>query len=151
MAENVSQVSPQVSPQRPGTVDVLIQTHNEELNLPFTLASVAGWANRVFVVDSGSTDRTSEVAREFGATLVEHAWEGYSAQKNWALDNLPWESQWILILDADEAVSPGLREEILNVVSRPLEQVKHVGFYINRVLIFMGREIRHCGYFPSWN
>src|SRR5207248_2018794 len=137
--------------QGPGTVDVLIQTHNEEMNLPFTLASVAGWVRRIFVVDSGSTDRTAEVARSYGATVVEHGWEGYSAQKNWALDNLPWESEWILIVDADEAVSPALREEILSVVSRPVERVKHVGFYINRVLIFMGREIRHSGYFPSWN
>lgn len=136
---------------RPGTVDVLIQTHNEEMNLPYTLESVKGWVNRVFVVDSGSTDRTAEIAERFGATVVHHGWEGYSAQKNWALDNLPWESSWILILDADEAVSPKLREEILNVVTRPVEQVRHVGFYINRVLIFMGREIRHCGYFPSWN
>lgn len=138
-------------PRRPGTVDVLIQTHNEELNLPYTLASVAGWVNRVFVVDSGSTDRTKEIVEQHGATFVHHAWEGYAGQKNWALDNLPWESPWILIIDADEAVSPGLREEILNVVARPVEQVRHVGFYINRVLIFMGREIRHCGYFPSWN
>jgi glycosyltransferase involved in cell wall biosynthesis len=144
-------MSESASQQRPGTVDVLIQTHNEELNLPVTLASISGWVNRIFVVDSGSTDRTAEVARAAGATFVEHAWEGYSRQKNWALDNLPWESQWILILDADESVSPGLREEILNVVSRPVEQVRHVGFYINRVLIFMGKEIRHCGYFPSWN
>src|SRR5262249_36566450 len=113
------------SQQRPGTVDVLIQTHNEELNLPYTLASIAGWVNRVFVVDSGSTDKTRQIAEKFGATFVEHAWEGYAGQKNWALDNLPWESQWILILDADEAVSAGLREEILNVVSRPVEQVRH--------------------------
>ena len=55
---------------------------------------------------------------------------------------------WILILDADESVSPELREEILNVVMRPVSQVRHVGFYINRVLIFMGRKIWHCGYFP---
>src|SRR5687767_5575064 len=116
------------SPNRPGTVDVLIQTHNEELNLPYTLASIGGWVNRVFVVDSGSTDRTIEIAESYGATVVHHKWEGYSGQKNWALQNLPWESDWILILDADEAVSPGLREEILNVVTRPVEQVKHVGF-----------------------
>ncbi len=136
---------------RPGTVDVLIQTHNEELNLAYTLDSIAGWVNKVFVVDSGSTDRTQEIARKYGATVVEHPWEGYAGQKNWALDNLPWESEWVLILDADEAVEPKLREEIRNVVMRPVETVKHAGFYINRVLIFMGRKIWHCGYFPSWN
>lgn len=132
-------------------VDVLIQTFNEEINLPHTLASVQGWVNRVFVVDSGSTDRTTEIAREYGAEVVHHAWEGYAAQKNWALDNLPFVSPWILILDADEAVSPQLRDEIARLTSRPVEEVPEAGFYINRVFVFMGRKIRHCGYFPSWN
>ncbi len=132
-------------------VDVLIQTFNEEENLPHTLASLKGWVRRVFIVDSGSTDRTIEIAREFGATVVQHAWEGYAAQKNWALDNLPFESNWILILDADESVSTALRAEIESLVAKPLEQVPQAGFHLNRVFIFMGRQIRHCGYFPSWN
>ena len=139
------------APTRRAPVDVLIQTYNEDLNLPHTLASVAGWANRVFVVDSGSTDRTVEVAEQAGATVVPHAWEGYAAQKNWALDNLPFESPWVLILDADESVLPALRDEIIGVVSRDPERVEESGFHINRVLIFGGSEIRHCGYFPSWN
>src|SRR5947208_1753582 len=132
-------------------VDVLIQTFNEEENLPHTLASLRGWVNRVFIVDSGSTDRTVALAEEFGATVVHHPWEGYAAQKNWALDNLPFQSNWILILDADEAVSTELRTEIEELVSRPLDSVPQAGFYLNRVFIFMGRQIRHCGYFPSWN
>ncbi len=132
-------------------VDVLIQTFNEERNLPHTLASVAGWVNRIFVVDSGSTDRTVEIAREYGAEVVHHDWEGYARQKNWALANLPFEADWTLILDADEAVSPELKEEILALVRRPTDQVRESGFLINRVFIFMGRRIRHSGYFPSWN
>jgi putative colanic acid biosynthesis acetyltransferase WcaF len=132
-------------------LDVLIQTHNEELNLPHTLQSVQGWANRVFVVDSGSTDGTAEIAAQFGAAFVHKDWEGYAKQKNWALDNLPFESPWILILDADESVSPELREEIKEIISRPVQNVYHAGFYLNRVTIFMGREIHHCAYFPAWN
>ncbi|MBC8105110.1 MAG: glycosyltransferase family 2 protein, partial [Anaerolineae bacterium] len=132
-------------------VDVLIQTFNEEENLPHTLASLTGWVNRVFIVDSGSTDRTKQIATEFGATVVHHDWEGYAAQKNWALDNLPFESPWVLILDADESVSTDLRAEITSLVSRTPDSVPEAGYYINRVFIFMGREIRHCGYFPSWN
>jgi glycosyltransferase involved in cell wall biosynthesis len=132
-------------------VDVLIQTFNEEVNLPHTLASIKDWAKRIFIVDSGSSDRTIEIAQSFGATVVSHAWEGYARQKNWALDNLPFESPWILILDADEAVSPELRDEIQGVVSRAPADIPQSGFYINRVFIFMGRQIRHCGYFPSWN
>jgi glycosyltransferase involved in cell wall biosynthesis len=132
-------------------VDVLIQTHNEELNVGHALASLHGWANRVFIVDSGSTDGTLEIATKAGATVVHHDWEGYAGQKNWALANLPWESDWILILDADESVTPELRKELEKIVSKPAELVGHSGFYINRIFLFMGRRIRHCGYFPSWN
>src|SRR6476646_9277572 len=132
-------------------VDVLIQTFNEEENLPHTLASLKGWVRHIFVVDSGSTDHTVEIATQYGATVVQHAWEGYAAQKNWALDNLPFESGWILILDADESVSDSLRAEIEGLVAKPIDSVREAGFYLNRVFIFMGRQIRHCGYFPSWN
>jgi len=132
-------------------LDVLIQTHNEELNLPHTLQSIEGWVNRIFVVDSGSSDGTCEIAARFGAVVVPKAWEGYAKQKNWALDHLPFESPWILILDADESVSPQLKEEIISLASRPVQNVSQAGFYINRVTIFMGREIRHCAYFPAWN
>ncbi|MGA3066849.1 MAG: glycosyltransferase [Tepidisphaeraceae bacterium] len=132
-------------------VDVLIQTHNEELNLPHTLASVKGWVNRIFVVDSGSTDRTREIALSFGASFVSKEWQGYARQKNWALDNLPFESPWVLILDADESVTAGLKDEVLNITSRPAQNVPCTGYYINRVTIFMGREIWHSAFFPSWN
>lgn len=132
-------------------VDVLIQTHNEQLNLPNTLASLKGWVNRVFVVDSGSTDDTRKIAEEHGATFIHHDWEGYAAQKNWALDNCAFESDWILILDADEACSPELVEEIRAIVSKPAAEVTESAFYINRIFVFMGTRIRHCGYFPSWN
>jgi putative colanic acid biosynthesis acetyltransferase WcaF len=131
--------------------DVLIQTYNEELNLPTTLKSLKGLANRVFVVDSGSTDATTRLAEQYGATVVFHRWEGYARQKNWALDNLPIESPWVLILDADEAVSPELAEELRELTSRDPDTVEEAGFHVNRVFIFFGREIRHCGYFPSWN
>ena len=132
-------------------VDVMILTYNEEANLPHALRSVVPWANRVFVVDSGSTDRTRDIAREMGAEVVEHAWEGYARQKNWAIDHLPFGSPWVFILDADEAITPELRDEISRLCSRPPEQVPQSGFYVNRYLVFMGKRIRHCGYFPSWN
>jgi glycosyltransferase involved in cell wall biosynthesis len=132
-------------------IDVLIQTFNEELNLAHTLESVKGWANRIFVVDSGSTDRTVKIAEQYGASVVSHAWEGYAQQKNWALSNLPFESPWILILDADESVSPELRDEMLAIAARKPEDVPEAGYYLNRVFVFLGKKIFHCGYFPSWN
>jgi acetyltransferase-like isoleucine patch superfamily enzyme/glycosyltransferase involved in cell wall biosynthesis len=132
-------------------VDVLVLAYNERVNLPHALASVSEWATNVFVVDSGSSDGTQQIARDMGATVIEHPWEGYARQKNWALDNLPFESPWIFILDADEAITPALRDEVHALCSKPPDQVEQAGFYVNRYLVFMGRRIRHAGYFPSWN
>ncbi len=128
-------------------VSVLIPTLDEELNLPGCLASVA-FADQVFVVDSFSTDRTVEIACAHGATVVQHAFESYSRQKNWALETLPFRHDWVLIVDADERVLPELQREIDSVVrgSRPED-----GFYLNRRFIFLGHWVRHAGWYPSWN
>ena len=133
----------------PSNVSFLIPTLNEEVNLPFSLESCA-FADRVFVLDSGSIDGTADVARKFGAELVSHPWEGYARQKNWGLDNLPFESDWVFILDADEAVGPELREELLALASADPD-TRRAGYFVNRYFVWEGREIRHCGYYPSWN
>lgn len=132
-------------------IDVLIITFNESLNLPHCLGALTGWTKRIFVVDSGSTDGTQEIARSLGAEVVHHTWEGYARQKNWALRNLPFESEWILIVDADEVITEEVRNRLLEIASKPAESVRENGFFINRVTYFMGRAIHHCGYFPSWN
>ncbi|QDU72722.1 WcaF family extracellular polysaccharide biosynthesis acetyltransferase [Mucisphaera calidilacus] len=132
-------------------IDVMIITYNESLNLPHCIGSVRSWASRVFVVDSGSTDGTQEIATEMGAELVHHDWEGYARQKNWGLRSLPFVSDWILILDADEVITEKLRDRILEVARQPTGRVAENGYFINRVTYFMDKPIRHCGYFPSWN
>jgi acetyltransferase-like isoleucine patch superfamily enzyme/glycosyltransferase involved in cell wall biosynthesis len=132
-------------------IEVVIPTFNEELNLAHALNSVVGWADSVWVVDSESTDRTRQIAEELGANVVIQPWLGYAKQKNWALENLPIESDWVFILDADESISPELREELLSLASKPAEEVREAGFYVNRLTYFMGKAIRHCGYFPSYN
>ncbi len=132
-------------------IDVMIITHNEALNLPHCLSSVDGWVNRVFVIDSGSTDGTQQIAEDAGATVIHHAWEGYARQKNWGLDNLAFESEWVLILDADEVITTPLKDRLLEIAAKPASEVTEDGFFLNRVLIFLDREIRHCGYFPNWN
>ena len=132
-------------------LDVLIITRNEEANLPHCLEALQGWTRKIFVVDSGSTDRTPEIAREMGAEFVHHDWPGYAAQKNWALANLDLDASWTLIIDADEVITPALRAEIERVCSKDPDEVPEAGFYLNRRLIFMEKPIRHCGYFPSWN
>jgi nucleoside-diphosphate-sugar epimerase/glycosyltransferase involved in cell wall biosynthesis len=132
-------------------IDVMIISFNEALNLPHCLRALAGWPGRVFVIDSGSTDGTPDLARRMGAEVVHHAWEGYARQKNWGLRNLPFESEWILILDSDEALTDSVKMRLFEIASRPAASVPENGFYINRLTYFMDRPIRHCGYFPSWN
>jgi glycosyltransferase involved in cell wall biosynthesis len=127
-------------------ISVLVPTLDEELNLSECLDSVA-WADEVFVVDSFSHDRTAETARAHGVQVVQHPFESYSRQKNWALDTLPFRNDWVLIVDADERVTPELRCEIEQVlVSGDCD-----GYYLNRRFIFLGTWIRHAGWYPSWN
>ena len=127
-------------------VSVLVPTLDEELNLPDCLDSVR-WADEVFVVDSFSHDRTVDIARERGAQVVQHPFESYSRQKNWALDTLPFRNEWVLILDADERVSPELQCEIQSTVT----VADCAGYYLNRRVIFLGTWIRHAGWYPNWN
>ena len=84
-----------------------------------------------------------------GADVVQHIFEGYAQQKNWALENVPFRGEWVLILNADERVPPELAAEIKGVVAA--DGNGYNGFYLNRKLIFYGKWIRHCGWYPSWN
>ena len=138
-------------PTTRSNIEVIIPTFNEEKNLPFALRSVVDWADAVHIIDSESTDRTRQIAQELGAQVVVQKWLGYARQKNWALDHLPLKADWIFILDADEAIVPELREELLAVAAQPVEQAPATGYHINRYFIFLGKRIRHCGYYPSWN
>ena len=129
-------------------LSVIIPVKNEELNLSACLASVS-FADEIWVVDSGSTDGTGAIAREAGAQVVQFAYAGgFPRKKNWALANLPFKNEWILLIDADERVTPELETEIREALGteRGVD-----GYYINRKLIFLGRWIRHCGWYPSWN
>jgi glycosyltransferase involved in cell wall biosynthesis len=138
-------------------IECLILTRDEEINLPHTLEALLPWARRVHVVDSGSTDRTLDIARCFAdrfpgqMNIVQQPWLGYARQKNWALETLPIEADWVLIVDADEVILPELRDEIMAICAREAGEVPEAGFYINRYFIFLGRRIRRCGFYPSWN
>jgi glycosyltransferase involved in cell wall biosynthesis len=130
-------------------ISILIPTLNEEINLPHALKS-CDFADQIFVLDSGSTDETQAIAESAGANFVYHQWEGYARQKNWGLNHLPISSDWVFILDADEAITPELRHELLDIAKGQVATDK-AGFYINRYFVWEGKEIRHCGYYPSWN
>jgi glycosyltransferase involved in cell wall biosynthesis len=135
---------------RAGTVPlaIVILTYNEEENLPYALESVVGWASEVWVVDALSTDGTVGIARAEGASVVTHEFSGFAAQRNWALRNLPFQPEWVLFLDADEAVTSLLRREIARVLAAPPADVD--GYYMKRRFIFLGRWLRHGGYYPVW-
>ncbi len=138
---------PSAKATRKVPVSVLIPTKDEIDNIEDCLASVA-FADEVILVDSNSTDGTPERAAQLGARVVNFNWNGqFPKKKNWALENIEWKHEWVLILDADERITPELAREIARAIKRPNRD----GYYINRRFMFMGSWLRHCGYYPSWN
>ena len=125
---------------------VIILTKNEERHIARALASVSSIADRCVVVDSGSTDLTVELARKQGAEVLENPWVNYATQFNWALDQLPSETDWVLRLDADEIVTEELANQIKAALLELGENTK--GIYVSRRINFLGRPIRWGGVFP---
>ena len=125
------------------TLSVVVITYNEESNIGRLLESTRQ-ADEHIVLDCGSTDRTLEIARTFGARTFTENWKGYSAQKNCAIEKAS--GDWVLSLDADEAVEPELMEEIRRVIEldSPVS-----GYYMPRKNYFLGRWIRHGGFYPD--
>lgn len=128
-------------------LSVLVPVKNEAANLRDCLASVS-FAHEIVVVDSGSTDDTQGIAVAAGARVIQFAWNGkLPRKKNWALENVPWQHEWVLIIDADERITPELEHEIRQAICGGDAD----GFYLNRRFWFLDGWINHCGYFPSWN
>lgn len=133
----------------PGSVpvSVMVPIRNEAENLARCLDSVR-WAREIFVVDSGSTDQSVRIAEQHGAQVVQFQFNGtWPKKKNWALQNLPFQNEWVLILDADEVLPPEAGEEVAEAVAQP---GKVAGYWINRRFFFLGRWLRHS-YYPNWN
>jgi acetyltransferase-like isoleucine patch superfamily enzyme/glycosyltransferase involved in cell wall biosynthesis len=138
-------------------VSVVILTLNEESNIAACIASCA-WCDDVHVVDSGSTDRTCEIAREHGATVhvrpfnANNADDGpvrnwFATQRNWAIDNVPHKHEWVFHLDADERFTPELVAEMASVIKHaPTE----AGFYVPNKLMFMGRWLKRASGYPIY-
>ncbi len=126
-------------------ISVAIITKDEERNIRECLESVK-WADEIVVVDNGSADRTLQICREYGATVYQEEWKGYSAQKNSAVAKT--RNDWVLSLDADERVTPELCREM----EEALEKNDSVdGYFVPRKNYFLGRWIRHCGWYPDLN
>ena len=142
-------------------ISVIVMTRNEAINIARCLRGCAGMAE-VFVVDSGSTDGTADLARAAGALVVPFVWNGqYPKKKQWCLDNLAITQPWVLFLDADEYPTPGLLDELAQVCDRDHETDARSGYYIRAHVSHNGQLMHHgrkhsklallrtgCGRFP---
>ena len=130
----------------PIPISIIILTRNEEINLSSCLDSVAGFAD-VHILDSGSTDRTVEIAKNRGIGVFHHSFEAFGTQRNWAIDNLPTAHDWHFHLDADERMTPALATELAAIAAAdPLVG----GYRVPSKLIFAGKWLRRAGQYPGY-
>lgn len=129
-------------------ISVIILTKNEEANLLNCLNSLQKLNAEIFVVDSSSTDQTVEIAQKAGCQVFEHPFENYAKQLNWAIQNLPITTPWLMRFDADERLTPELVEELKLVLPQTSDDI--TGYQVKRRVFFMNRWIRHGGYYPTW-
>lgn len=125
-------------------ISLVVITHNEEKNLSRCLTAT-DFCAEIIVVDSGSTDRTLDIAAQFGAKIFHRAWTGYRDQKNFGSEQATQE--WILCVDADEVVTPELCTSIAAAFAAPPVSD---AFEINRHAFYAGKAIGHCGWYPQW-
>lgn len=129
----------------PLSLTVVILTFNEAVHIERCIASLAGVAGRIVVVDSGSTDDTRERAAALGADVLENAWSNHARQLNWTLENAGIDSDWTMRIDADEVALPGLETALRAFIAAPGEAL---GASVNRRIHFLGRWMRWGGLYP---
>ena len=127
------------------SLSVILITKNEERNIRECLEGVS-WVSDIVVVDAGSTDKTVELAKEVTQKVFVDAWKGYGAARNEALAHC--ENEWVLWIDADERVTPALAAEIKSAVASGREDV--VGYEVPRAAYFLGKRIKHSGWYPGY-
>lgn len=128
------------------SISILILTLNEESNIEDCIASVA-WSDDIVVLDSHSTDRTTEIAERKGARVFHRHFDDWASHQNWAVRSIPFRNHWVFYLDADERCDDTLKEE--------LEHLPHGGkdfdaFQVRRKDFFMGRWLKRAQYYPTW-
>jgi glycosyltransferase involved in cell wall biosynthesis len=128
------------------SIAVVILTFNESVHLARAISHVASFAHEVFIIDSYSTDTTVEIAQNNGAQVLQHPFQNYARQFQWALDNAPITAEWVMRLDADEIVEDDLAQEIVQTLPQLPSDI--TGINLNRKTIFQGRFIRHGGRYP---
>lgn len=122
-------------------VSVIVPVRNEAHNLSRCLASLRAMGE-VYVIDSGSSDESVEIARSFGAKVVQFRYQGgWPKKRQWAMDNLPLAFEWVMLIDADEALTAELQDEIAKAIAT----AEYDGYQIKLQMHFLGRRLRHCG------
>ena len=124
---------------------VILLSFNSQDTLAATLSRACQVSDEIFVVDSFSQDGTAELARSFGATVVQHPFEHYGAQRNWAIETLPITRPWQLHLDADEVMD----DQLVAAIQALPDQPAHSGYFLPRYVRFLGRVLRHGGMSPT--
>jgi len=116
--------------------------------LPRLLNSVVNLHASLYILDSGSTDRTIEIGEQYGATIVQHSFENHPKQWNYALNHFAITTPWVICLDADQVVTTELENQLLNFDPKDYTDVN--GIYFNRKNYFKGKWIKHGGYYPFY-
>jgi len=127
-------------------VSVVILTLNEEINIREAIESCS-WSDDVCVLDSGSTDRTVEIALEAGAKVFVNPFRSFGAQRNWAIDNMPLKHEWVFHLDADERFTPELVAEMAELLARAPNEA---GYYVANQMILDGAWIKRASGYPAY-
>lgn len=129
-------------------LSVIILTHNESLHIERCLKSILAVTDKIFIVDSFSTDNTVALATALGATVVQNPWVSYAFQFNYGIRHTPFSTAWLMRMDADEYLTSELANEIKAVLPAVCAEV--AGLYVKRRVVFMNQWIRHGGYYPIW-
>ena len=127
-------------------ITLIILTYNEELHLQRCLESVKNLAERIIIVDSFSTDKTCEIAQQFGAEVIQRKFVNQAEQFQWALENTNISTEWVFRLDADEYILPELYQEIKEKLNHLPQEIK--GINLKRRLYFQSSWIKHGGFYP---
>ncbi len=129
-------------------ISVIILTFNEEKHIARCIKSLSTFTDKIFIVDSGSTDKTVEIARSLGAEVSVNQWVNYATQFNFGIENNPFKTKWLMRMDSDEYVLPELSDEINQKLFLIPEDVS--GMYIKRRVIFFEKWIKHGAFYPMW-
>lgn len=129
-------------------LSVIILTNNESKHIGRCIKSLQLITDKIFIIDSFSTDNTVAIAEGLGATVVQNPWVSYAFQFNFGIRNNPFQTQWLMRMDADEYITPELADELKASLSSIPENIS--GLYLKRRVVFMDQWINHGGYYPIW-